>query len=132
MINELLKITKLCDRRNEWTEEEWIKTLTNCISKGQYILLIEEDEIAGFSCWLFLEDLRKIDNKYIESPKGNIAYIQCAYVKEGHKGLLNKMIREGVERHEDATHIFFCSDKLNNKKYLIPVNKWRSKCLMKS
>lgn len=125
MIPELLKIAKLCDRRQEWSDDVWIKTLTNCISKGQYILILEKKEIVGFSCWLFIKDLEKIDGCYVEDTNGKIAYIQCAYVKEGHKGLLNKMIRDGVERHEDATHIFYCIDKLNNKKVLIPINKWR-------
>ncbi len=129
MIPELLEIAKKCDVRQEWTEEEWIKTLTNCVSKGQYILIVEGKDIVGFSCWLFIRDLEKIDGHYIEYPDGKIAYIQAAYVAEGHKGLLNKMIREGVEKHEDATHIFYCIDRLNNKKVLISVNKWRSKCL---
>jgi len=125
LISELLQIAKLCDRRNEWTEEQWIKTLTNCVSKSQYILIVEGKEIIGFSCWLFIKDLNKVDNKYIEHPEGKIAYIQCAYVKEGHKGLLNRMIRDGVEDNEEATHIFFCDDEKNNRKFLIPINKWR-------
>jgi hypothetical protein len=127
MINDLLKIVKQCDRRREWSESEWVKTLTNCISKNQFILKIRNKEIIAFSCWLFIKDLEKIGNSFVEDVNGSIAYIQCAYVKEGHKGLLNRMIREGVEKHENATHIFFCSDKLNNKKFLIPVNKWRNK-----
>ena len=125
MIEELLKIAQICDRRREWTEEEWVKTLTNCVSKSQYILIVEGKDIIAFSCWLFIKDLDRVENHYIEHPDGKIAYIQCAYVKEGHKGLLNRMIREGVERHEEATHIFYCLDRLNNKKVLIPINKWR-------
>lgn len=127
MIPELLKIIKKCDRRGEWTDIQWVNVLKNCISKNQYILIEENNEIIGFSCWLFLKDLNKIENQFVEDANGKIAYVQCAYVKEGHKGLLNKMIRDGVEKHEEATHIFFCSDKLNNKKFLIPVNKWRNK-----
>ena len=125
MIDELLQIAKQCDRRNSWTEEEWEKTLTNCISKGQYILKIKGKEIIAFSCWLFLKDLDKVDNHYVEDPEGKIGYIQCAYVKSGNNGLLKKMIKEGVSRHKEGTHIFFCDDKLNNRKFLIPVEKWR-------
>ena len=128
MLNELLQIAKKCDRRKEWNEEEWIKTLTNCISKGQYILKIKGKEISAFACWLFLKDLEKIDNKYVENTQGKIAYIQCAYVKNGSNGLLKKMIQEGVEKYPEATHLFFCDDKLNNRKFLIPVEKWRGKC----
>jgi hypothetical protein len=124
---ELLQIAKKCDRRNAWNETEWIKTLTNCISKGQYILKIRNKEIIAFSCWLFLKDLEKIDNKYVEDPKGKIGYIQCAYVKDGNNGLLYKMIKEGIARHKEGTHIFFCDDRLDNRKFLIPVEKWRSK-----
>ncbi len=127
MIDDLLQIAKKCDRRKEWNEEEWTKTLINCISKGQYILKIKGKEINAFSCWLFLKDLEKIDNKYVENERGKIAYIQCAYVKSGNNGLLREMIIEGVEKHKEATHIFFCDDKLNNRKFLIPVEKWRSK-----
>ena len=125
MFDELLQIAKLCDRRKEWDEEEWIKTLTNCISKGQYILKIKNKKISAFSCWLFLKDLEKIDNKYVENTEGKIAYIQCAYVKNGNNGLLKEMINEGVARHKEATHIFFCDDNKNNRKFLIPVEKWR-------
>lgn len=127
MLNDLLQIAKLCDRRNEWNETEWIKTLTNCISKGQYILKIKGKEINAFACWLFLKDLDKVDNKYVEDTKGKIAYIQCAYVKSGSNGLLKNMIKEGVSRHKEATHIFFCDDKKDNDKFLIPVEKWRNK-----
>jgi hypothetical protein len=125
VIDELLQIAKLCDIRNEWDEREWIKTLTNCITKGQYILKIKGKEIIAFSCWLFLKDLDKIDNHYVENPEGKIAYIQAAYVKDGNNGLLKNMIREGISRHKEGTHIFFCDDRLNNEKFLMPVEKWR-------
>ena len=128
MLPDILQIAKKCDLRNEWTDKEWIKTLTNCISKGQYILKIKGKEISAFSCWVFLKDLEKIDNKYVEDPEGKIGYIQCAYVKSGNSGLLKDMIKEGVSRHKEATHIFFCDDKKDNDKFLIPVEKWRSKC----
>uniref|UniRef100_A0A6M3KL51 N-acetyltransferase domain-containing protein n=1 Tax=viral metagenome TaxID=1070528 RepID=A0A6M3KL51_9ZZZZ len=130
MLEVLLKIAKQCDRRNEWTEQQWIDTLLNCIDKDQYILIQEGNEIIAFSCWLFIKDFEKIGNQYIEDVNGKIAYIQCAYVKKGHRGLLYRMLREGVERHPDAECIFYCSDKLNNKKIIIPVNKWRNKCLV--
>ena len=127
MLNDLLQIAKKCDRENKWTKEQWEKTLTNCISKGQYILKIKSKEISAFSCWLFLKNLEKIDNKYVENTEGKIAYIQCAYVKDGQNGLLYKMIKEGVARHKEGTHIFFYDDRLNNRKFLIPVEKWREK-----
>lgn len=123
MIDELLQIVKLCDRRKEWTKEEWIRTLKNCISKGQYIIEVSEEKIIAFSCWLFLKDLNKISNQYVENTNGTIAYIQCAYVKDNKKGLLRQMIKEGVERHKQATHIFFCSDKRNNKSVLMPIRR---------
>jgi len=123
MIDDLLRIVKLCDIRNEWDEGEWRKTLANCISKGQYILKIKNKEISAFSCWLFLKDLEKIDNKYVEDTRGKIAYIQAAYVKSGNNGLLYKMIREGIEKYPDATHIFFCDDRLDNRKFLMPIRR---------
>lgn len=126
MLDELLKIARLCDSRKEWTDEQWKRTLTNCILKKNYIIKVKGEEISAFSCWLFLRNLDKIDNKYIEDDKGTIAYIQCAYVKEGSNGLLRKMIQEGVNKYKDANYIFYCHDRFNNKKILIPVKKWRS------
>ena len=128
MIDDLLQIVKQCDRRKEWTDEQWIKTLTNCISKGQYILKIKGKEINAFACWVFLKDLNKFCNQYVEDERGKIAYIQSAYVKSGNNGLLKDMIKEGISRHKEATHIFFCDDKKDNDKFLIPVEKWRNKC----
>ena len=123
MLDDLLQIAKLCDRRKEWNEWEWNTTLTHCLSKGQYILKIKGKEISAFSCWLFLKDLEKVDNKYVEDTEGKIAYIQAAYVKSGNNGLLYKMIKEGVNKYKEATHIFFCDDNKNNRKFLMPIRR---------
>lgn len=130
--DELLKVVKLCDRRNEWSEEEWIRTLANCIAKKQYNLKVKNKEIIAFATWLFLKDLNKRNGQYVEDENGKIAYIQCTYVKSGHNGLLKKMLVEGINRYKEITHIFFCDDKSNNRKFLMPVKKWRKENAKKS
>ena len=117
MVNELLEIARKCDRRNEWNEEEWTKTLTNCISKGQYILKIKNKEINAFACWLFVKEKKPNDKQFIEDSNGEIAYVQCAYSKE--KGILVKMLKEGlsINCNKNFNRLYWYNEKKRRGKY---------------